>query len=91
MNMPDYHGLLVIPAGYHIREMLRSEGYPDTLAVELDALPPAVLQTMIRDSIEDCLNLSHLQAEREVEGAELANLAELRDRSLPLLEGLLRG
>lgn len=44
------------------RAMLREAGYPDDLAVELDALPPRTLENLVRDSIERNLDLVRFRA-----------------------------
>ena len=60
------------------KAMLRSQGYDDTLAVELDALPPAVLEDLTREAIERKLDLSQLQAERGMEQLEFNALREFK-------------
>ncbi|MBT9167459.1 MAG: hypothetical protein DDT19_00797 [Syntrophomonadaceae bacterium] len=52
------------------------ERYGD-LAVELDALPVPVLREKIRTAIEENLDLSKLDAVREIEEQEVGRLAEL--------------
>ena len=49
------------------------------IAVELDALPPDVLQTVVREAIEAPLDVSKLADERRREAEDRACLAELRD------------
>jgi len=46
------------------------------LAVELDALPPDVLQELVRDSIGGLLDKSAFEAEEEVEADEQAQLEQ---------------
>lgn len=46
------------------------------MAVELDALPVPVLQEKIRTAIEQNLDLSQLEAIREIEEQEVEQLAE---------------
>jgi hypothetical protein len=49
-----------------------------TLAVELDALPPATLQNLVRQSIEAELDLAAFQAEQDREEEDRGVLAELK-------------
>lgn len=53
------------------------EKHGEKAAVELDALPVKVLQTMIRESVESCLDLSALEAVRKTQAEERANLAAM--------------
>lgn len=71
------------------KDMLRENGYPDTLAVELDALPPATLETLVREAIEENLDLSKFGAEQQREEAEREALAELRGRVTQIVEEML--
>lgn len=64
----------------NFKAMLRGDGYPDDLAVELDALPPATLAGLVRESIEAHLDLSLFEREREREEAERLELARLKWR-----------
>jgi hypothetical protein len=67
------------------REWLRSEGHPDTLAVELDALSPEVLQGLVRGAIETSLDMGKVEAERAIEATELETIGGLKakvDRAL---------
>jgi hypothetical protein len=56
------------------------------LAVELDALPPATLQSLVRAAIEEKLDLSAFQYERSVEAEEREELVALRRRVQGLLQ-----
>lgn len=56
------------------------------LAVELDALPPRVLQALVREAIESNLDLSLLEEERRSEAAELDRLERLRLRTRAFVE-----
>ena len=58
----------------------------DTLSVELDALPPAVLEDLIRESIEENIDLSRFQQEQERHREELAPLNELREQVLHFVQ-----
>lgn len=51
-----------------------------TLAVELDALPPAIFEDIIRQSIEEKLNLIKFHKEKERESEERDRLEEMRDK-----------
>ena len=55
------------------------------LAVELDALPPAVLQTLVRDSIEQNLDMSAFGRELAIESEEQAEIGAVRERVGALL------
>jgi len=61
------------------KAMLKNEGYPDTLAVELDALPPATLESLVRSSIEGNLDLSNFNQERQQQEAEMQTIASFRE------------
>ena len=52
----------------------------DALAVEIDALPPATLQAIVRASIEQELNLITFRAEQARGAEEEGDLAELKGR-----------
>jgi len=56
------------------------------LAVELDALRPDVLESLVRGSIESRLYLDRLQAEQETEAVERDRLAHLREKVVALIE-----
>jgi hypothetical protein len=60
------------------RRMLKEAGFDDTLAVELDALPPATLEALVTDSIEAELDMSILREERNKELQEQSKLKVLR-------------
>ena len=62
------------------RAMLRSMGHPDDLAVELDALPPATLEALVTEAIEENLDLSQLRREQAQEAAEHGSILDLRNR-----------
>jgi hypothetical protein len=49
------------------------------LSVELDALPPNVLQALVRDGIEGLMDLAAFEAEAQVQVAERARLAAVID------------
>ena len=55
------------------------------LAVELDALPPDVLQSLIRDAIEGNVDMSAFERERVIEQQERENISHLRQRVLGLI------
>jgi hypothetical protein len=55
------------------------------LAVELDALPPAVLQSLVRDAIERNVDMSAFERERVIEQQERENISQLRRRALDLI------
>ncbi len=57
-----------------------------SMAVELDALPPAVLEQIVEDSIRRNLDLSQFEAEQEAEQVERQKLAEIRAHVLKLME-----
>ena len=69
------------------KAMLRREGYPDTLAVELDALPPATLEALVREAVEQNLDLSRFAAEQQREEAERIALNELRAEVVRFVDG----
>lgn len=58
------------------------------LAVELDALPPATLEAIVRESIEQNLDLSQFQEEQEAEVPERERLESLRESVRQYVEGL---
>jgi len=68
------------------REWLEEEGYPPDLAVELDAVPPALLQGLVKAAIEENLDLEHLQESLAAEEEDLARINALRDRALAVLD-----
>ena len=59
-----------------------------TLAVELDALQPQVLQALVREAIEANLDLDRLARERDIEERERQRVAVIRTQVGQLLEGL---
>lgn len=59
---------------------LEQQGYPDDLAVELDALLPSTLENMVKDAIEQNLDLSQYQHELEQEQQELEELRSLKQQ-----------
>ena len=69
------------------KAMLCSMGYPETLAVELDALPPATLEALVREAIEQNLDLSKFAAEQQQEEAERIALNELRAEVVRFMAG----
>ena len=56
------------------------------LAVELDALPPPTLQSLVRAAIEGQLDMSAFQHERAIEAGEREELSALRRRVQGLLQ-----
>jgi hypothetical protein len=58
------------------------------LAVELDALPPATLESLVRRAIEENLDLSNFEVEREREELERASLAAIRRKVEGLIEDI---
>lgn len=56
------------------------------LGVELDALPPATLQALVREAIESNLDLSRFEAERLRERAERDRLEILRHSTVEYVE-----
>ncbi len=67
------------------RDWLRSDGHPDTLAVELDALSPEVLQGLVRDAIETSLDMERVERERAAEAGDVEAIRVLKakvDRAL---------
>jgi hypothetical protein len=61
------------------KKMLLESGHPETLAVELDALPPATLETLVRDAIESNLDLSLIEREKGVQQNDKNRLESLRE------------
>lgn len=53
------------------------EKHGEKAAVELDALPVKVLQAMIRENVESCLDLSALESVRQVQAEERARLVAM--------------
>ncbi len=68
------------------RAMLRSMGHPDDLAVELDALPPATLEALVAEAIEENLDLSQLRREQAQEAAEHGSILDLRSKIADFLD-----
>jgi hypothetical protein len=56
------------------------------LAVELDALSPATLESIVKDSIRETLDLSQFEEEREEQAEEARELATLRSHVLELVD-----
>ncbi len=52
------------------------------LAVELDALHPATLQSLARTAIESCFDMDAFREQMEIEKVERAKLAEIKERVL---------
>jgi hypothetical protein len=71
------------------KAMLRQQGYPDDLAVELDALPPALLQQLVRQAIEAHLDMALFEEERRLQDVERAHLGELRSKVRAMLAAAL--
>jgi hypothetical protein len=63
------------------RQWLTAAGYPPDLAVELDALPPATLEQLVKDALRRNVDLSAFQAEQERAKAENAGLQAMRERA----------
>jgi len=58
------------------------------LAVELDALPPATLETLVRGAIETNLNLSKFEVERQREERERARIEVIRHKVKGLIKAI---
>ena len=58
------------------------------LAVELDALPPATLETLVRESIEAELDLSLFEQERELEQEDLLRVGDMKRRAEEMFIGM---
>jgi hypothetical protein len=71
------------------KAMLRQQGYPDDLAVELDALPPALLQGLVQQAIEANLDMALFEEERRLQDVEHAHLGELRRKVRAMLAAAL--
>jgi hypothetical protein len=71
------------------KAMLRQQGYPDDLAVELDALPPALLQGLVQQAIEANLDMALFEEERRLQDVEHAHLGELRSKVRAMLAAAL--
>jgi hypothetical protein len=71
------------------KAMLRQQGYPDDLAVELDALPPALLQGLVQQAIEANLDMALFEEERRLQDVERAHLGELRSKVRAMLASTL--
>jgi len=71
------------------KAMLRQQGYPDDLAVELDALPPALLQGLVQQAIEANLDMALFEEERRLQDVERAHLGELRSKVRAMLAAAL--
>ncbi|HUT13528.1 MAG TPA: hypothetical protein VMY42_23775 [Thermoguttaceae bacterium] len=56
------------------------------LAVELDALPPATLQALVKSSIEAELDMIRFQKEQARETTEIGDLEEMKVRIMDLME-----
>lgn len=57
------------------------------IAVELDALPPAVLEQKIRDAIENEIDIDKFNTEAETHNSEIQSLSELKNKIM-VLSGL---
>jgi len=68
------------------RDMLDEMGFDPDMAVELDALPPATLETLIQQAIEENLDLSLFEQEKDQEEMELEELAEYREKTLETVD-----
>lgn len=58
------------------------------LAVELDALPPATLESLVMGAIETNLDLSKFEAERQREERDRARIAAIRHKVKGLIEAI---
>ena len=56
------------------------------LAVELDALPPSVLEDLVRESIECHVDLARLEEEWAIQESELHEIDSLRNRIVETIE-----
>ena len=94
---PDQIRDLALPTSIEAikRTDTRARKYIDRfglLAVELDALSPAQLQTIVRQSIEATLSdPDRFAQERDREAADLEAIAGLRAQALGFIDGLLGG
>lgn len=82
LNLPiDYNGVKDVDprAPKYIEQYGR-------LVVELDAVPPAVLQQLCRDAIEEEIDLDLLEHERMLEQQDIERVAILRERALSQLQ-----
>jgi hypothetical protein len=68
------------------KRMLRADGYPDTMAVELDALKPDVLQDLVRQAIESRLDMVALAQEQNWEVHERGALQDVKSEVQRLLQ-----
>jgi hypothetical protein len=71
------------------KAMLRQQGYPDDLAVELDALPPALLQGLVQQAIEANLDMALFEQERRLQDVEHSQLGTLRSKVRAMLASTL--
>jgi hypothetical protein len=71
------------------KAMLRQQGYPDDLAVELDALPPALLQGLVRQAIESHLDMTLFEQECRRQEVEHSQLGTLRSKVRAMLASTL--
>ncbi len=62
------------------KAMLRANGWPDNLAVELDSLQPATLQRFVKEAIETTLDMNKFTDEQEAEQEDIERLDVLRER-----------
>lgn len=69
------------------QDWLRNHGHCDTLAVELDALPPAELQGLVREAIVGNIIVSRFETECEREREDRERLKSLRERAVSFVEG----
>jgi hypothetical protein len=67
------------------KAMLRQHGYHDDLAVELDALPPSLLQQLVRQAIEAHLDMTLFEQERRRQEVERSQLETLRSKVRAML------
>jgi len=67
------------------KTMLRQQGYPEDLAVELDALSPSLLQGLVRQAIEAQLDIALFERESLRQEEELLHLAAFKEKVLSML------
>lgn len=68
------------------KNWLRNQGEDPTLAVELDALNPGLLQSIVRDAIEMNLDMDAFYHEKHQEADDEASLDDLREKVSEFVE-----
>jgi len=71
--------------GYR-RDLLQSQDVVLEVWIELDALTPATLENLVRDSIEENLDLSLFQEEQERQAEERGQILDLRGRIIEVVD-----